>query len=232
MGVGTSASGRLRPRARIPCEHRVSAPKPLGRFRAAAATAGRPAVAACHDGRQKLPDLARIGPRKFPAIVGERIQIPELETAVSKVAFLGLGVMGFPMAGHLKRAGHDVVVYNRTAAVAARWVGEYGGSSAPTPAAASAERDFVLSCVGNDDDVRAITLGDDGAFAGMRAGAIFIDHTTASATLRARTRRGSESAEVWGSSTRRFPEGRPGRRTVSSPSCAAATTGTTRRRSR
>ena len=102
---------------------------------------------------------------------------------MSKVAFLGLGVMGFPMAGHLKRAGHDVVVYNRTAAVAAKWVGEYGGSSAPAPATASAERDFVLSCVGNDDDVRAITLGDDGAFAGMRSGAIFIDHTTASATL-------------------------------------------------
>ena len=102
---------------------------------------------------------------------------------MSKVAFLGLGVMGFPMAGHLKRAGQDVVVYNRTAAVAAKWVGEYGGSSAPTPATASAGQEFVLSCVGNDDDVRAITLGDSGAFAGMTAGAIFIDHTTASATL-------------------------------------------------
>ena len=102
---------------------------------------------------------------------------------MSKIAFLGLGVMGFPMAGHLKRAGHDVVVFNRTSAVAAKWVAEYGGSSASTPGAASAERDFVLSCVGNDDDVRSVTHGDDGAFAGMRAGAIFIDHTTASATL-------------------------------------------------
>jgi len=102
---------------------------------------------------------------------------------VSRIAFLGLGVMGFPMAGHLKRAGHDVVVYNRTQAVAARWVEEFGGSSAPTPRTASSERDFVLSCVGNDDDLRSIALGADGAFAGMRAGAVFIDHTTASATV-------------------------------------------------
>ena len=102
---------------------------------------------------------------------------------MSRIAFLGLGVMGFPMAGHLKRAGHDVVVYNRTQAVAARWVEEFGGSSAPTPRTASSERDFVLSCVGNDDDLRSIALGADGAFAGMRAGAVFIDHTTASATV-------------------------------------------------
>ena len=102
---------------------------------------------------------------------------------MSRIAFLGLGVMGFPMAGHLKRAGHDVVVYNRTQAVAARWVEEFGGSSAPTPRTASTERDFVLSCVGNDDDLRSIALGADGAFAGMRAGAVFIDHTTASATV-------------------------------------------------
>ena len=91
--------------------------------------------------------------------------------------------MGFPMAGHLRQAGHDVVAYNRTAAVAARWVEEFGGSSAPTPRTASAGRDFILCCVGNDDDLRSITLGDDGAFAGMAAGAIFIDHTTASATV-------------------------------------------------
>jgi len=102
---------------------------------------------------------------------------------VSRIAFLGLGVMGFPMAGHLKRAGHDVVVYNRTQAVAARWVEEFGGSSAPTPRTASSERDFVLSCVGNDDNLRSIALGAEGAFAGMRAGAVFIDHTTASATV-------------------------------------------------
>ena len=91
--------------------------------------------------------------------------------------------MGFPMAGHLKRAGHDVVVYNRTEAVAARWVEEFGGASSPTPRTASAERDFVLACVGNDDDLRSITLGDDGAFAGMKRGGIFIDHTTASANV-------------------------------------------------
>ena len=87
------------------------------------------------------------------------------------------------MAGHLKRAGHDVVVYNRTQAVAARWVEEFGGFSARTPRTASAKRDFVLSCVGNDDDLRSITLGADGAFAGMTTGAVFIDHTTASATV-------------------------------------------------
>jgi 3-hydroxyisobutyrate dehydrogenase len=91
--------------------------------------------------------------------------------------------MGFPMAGHLKRAGHDLVVFNRTQAVAARWVEEFGGVSAPTPRTASSERDFVLSCVGNDDDLRSVTLGADGAFAGMTAGAVFIDHTTASATV-------------------------------------------------
>jgi len=102
---------------------------------------------------------------------------------VSKVAFLGLGVMGFPMAGHLKRAGHDVVVCNRTSAVAARWVEEFAGTSAPTPREASAEREFVFACVGNDDDLRSVLLGVEGAFGGMRQGAIFIDHTTASAYI-------------------------------------------------
>ena len=103
--------------------------------------------------------------------------------ALSEVAFLGLGVMGFPMAGHLARAGHGVVVYNRTAAKASAWVGGYGGASAPTPREAAAGRDFVLACVGNDQDLRAVALGPDGAFAGMRPGAIFIDHTTASANV-------------------------------------------------
>ncbi len=102
---------------------------------------------------------------------------------MSKVAFIGLGVMGFPMAGHLKTAGHDVVVYNRTAAVAARWVETFGGRSAPTPREAAQNREFVFACVGNDDDLRSVCLGEDGAFAGMRAGADFIDHTTASATV-------------------------------------------------
>ena len=102
---------------------------------------------------------------------------------MSTVAFIGLGVMGFPMAGHLARAGHDVVVYNRTPAVAARWVGTFGGRSAPTPREAAAGRAFVFACVGNDDDLRSVCLGENGAFAGMRAGALFIDHTTASATV-------------------------------------------------
>jgi 3-hydroxyisobutyrate dehydrogenase len=102
---------------------------------------------------------------------------------LSKIAFLGLGVMGYPMAGHLKRAGHDVVVYNRTSAKAAKWVGAYGGSSAPTPGEAATGRDLVFACVGNDADLRSVTLGESGAFAGMRSGAVFVDHTTASATI-------------------------------------------------
>jgi 3-hydroxyisobutyrate dehydrogenase-like beta-hydroxyacid dehydrogenase len=102
---------------------------------------------------------------------------------MSNVAFIGLGVMGFPMAGHLRTAGHDVVVYNRTAAVAARWLETFGGLSAPTPREAAENRELVFACVGNDDDLRSVCLGEDGAFAGMRAGALFIDHTTASATV-------------------------------------------------
>jgi 3-hydroxyisobutyrate dehydrogenase len=103
---------------------------------------------------------------------------------LSKVAFLGLGVMGFPMAGHLKlRGAHEVVVYNRTAATAARWVDKFGGASAPTPRAAAAGRDVVFACVGNDSDLRAVTLGEEGAFAGMAPGAVFVDHTTASASV-------------------------------------------------
>ncbi len=103
---------------------------------------------------------------------------------MAKVAFLGLGVMGYPMAGHLKnRGGHEVTVYNRTAAKADKWVAEHGGRAAATPAEAAAGQDFVFACVGNDDDLRAITLGPDGAFAAMKAGAIFIDNTTASAEV-------------------------------------------------
>lgn len=103
--------------------------------------------------------------------------------APQTVAFLGLGVMGYPMAGHLARAGHRVTVYNRTAAKAAQWTKEYGGSSAPTPKAAAAGADIVFACVGNDDDLRSVTTGADGAFAGMKRGAIFVDHTTASAEV-------------------------------------------------
>jgi 3-hydroxyisobutyrate dehydrogenase-like beta-hydroxyacid dehydrogenase len=99
------------------------------------------------------------------------------------VAFLGLGVMGHPMAGHLARAGHRVTVYNRTAAKAAAWVAEYGGAGAPTPAEAAAGADLVFACVGNDDDVRAVTVGEGGAFAAMQPGAVFVDHTTASAAV-------------------------------------------------
>jgi 3-hydroxyisobutyrate dehydrogenase-like beta-hydroxyacid dehydrogenase len=98
------------------------------------------------------------------------------------VAFLGLGVMGYPMAGHLARAGHQVTVYNRTAAKAAAWVAEYGGTSAATPAQAAQGVDIVFACVGNDEDLRSVTVGEQGAFAGMKAGAIFVDHTTASAS--------------------------------------------------
>jgi len=100
-----------------------------------------------------------------------------------RVAFLGLGVMGHPMAGHLARAGHAVTVCNRTAARAAAWVREYGGSGAATPRAAAAGAEVVFACVGNDDDVRSVVLGPDGAYAGMAPGAIFVDHTTASAAL-------------------------------------------------
>ena len=100
-----------------------------------------------------------------------------------RVAFLGLGVMGHPMAGHLARAGHRVTVYNRTAAKAAAWAAEYGGSAADTPAGAAAGAEFVFACVGNDDDLRSVVLGEAGAFAGMAAGAVFVDHTTASAAV-------------------------------------------------
>ena len=104
-------------------------------------------------------------------------------TPPRRAAFLGLGVMGHPMAGHLARAGHRVCVYNRTAAKAAAWVGEYGGAAAPTPREAVREAEFVFACVGNDEDLRAVVLGPDGAFAGMQRGAVFVDHTTASAAV-------------------------------------------------
>ncbi|TDT77808.1 3-hydroxyisobutyrate dehydrogenase [Litoreibacter halocynthiae] len=102
---------------------------------------------------------------------------------MAKVSFLGLGVMGYPMAGHLVKAGHEVTVYNRTAAKAEKWASEHGGSFAATPREAAEGADFVMACVGNDDDLRAVCLGDDGAFAGMSAGSIFVDHTTVSAKV-------------------------------------------------
>jgi 3-hydroxyisobutyrate dehydrogenase len=100
---------------------------------------------------------------------------------MTKVAFLGLGVMGYPMAGHLKAKGHEVTVYNRNPTKAQAWVAQHGGVSAPTPGDAAKGQEIVFACVGNDDDLRAVTLGEHGAFAGMEKGAIFVDHTTASA---------------------------------------------------
>jgi len=115
--------------------------------------------------------MASIGSRDYDKVVPQ------------KVAFLGLGVMGFPMAGHLAKAGHQVTVYNRTEAKAKAWAQEFGGSSAPTPREAVAGAQIVFACVGNDDDLRSVVLGEDGALAGMAPGAIFVDHTTASADV-------------------------------------------------
>jgi 3-hydroxyisobutyrate dehydrogenase len=103
---------------------------------------------------------------------------------MAKVAFLGLGVMGFPMAGHLvKKGGHEVTVFNRTASKAKQWADKFGGRTAPTPKAAAEGQDFIMACVGNDHDLRAVTLGAEGAFAAIRKGATFVDHTTASAEV-------------------------------------------------
>jgi 3-hydroxyisobutyrate dehydrogenase len=107
-----------------------------------------------------------------------------MEDMMAKVAFVGLGVMGYPMAGHLKaKGGHEVTVFNRTAAKAGKWVSQYGGKSAPTPRQAAEGQDFVMACVGNDHDLREVMLGKDGTFAGMRQGAVVVDHTTASAEI-------------------------------------------------
>jgi 3-hydroxyisobutyrate dehydrogenase-like beta-hydroxyacid dehydrogenase len=112
-------------------------------------------------------------------------------------AFLGLGVMGDPMAAHLARAGHRVTVYNRTASKAHDWVRRNGGASAPTPRQAAADADFVFSCVGNDDDLRAITLGPDGAFAAMRPGAVYVDHTTTSADVARELAQAARERGLW-----------------------------------
>ncbi len=102
---------------------------------------------------------------------------------MSKIGFIGLGVMGFPMAGHLKTRGHDVVVFNRTRAKADAWATRFGGLIAATPEDAAKDADFVFTCVGNDDDLRSVTLGPHGAFGSLRSGAVFVDHTTSSATI-------------------------------------------------
>ncbi len=102
---------------------------------------------------------------------------------MAKIAFLGLGVMGYPMAGHLVKAGHEVVVYNRSPEKAANWVSEFGGAAARSPRQAAEGAEFVMACVGNDDDLRAVVLGEEGALAGMAPGTVFVDHTTVSAQV-------------------------------------------------
>ena len=114
---------------------------------------------------------------------------------MTKITFLGLGVMGYPMAGHLARAGHEVTVYNRTAAKAGAWASEHGGATGATPAEASKGAEIVMACVGNDNDLRSVCLGPDGAFATMAEGSIFVDHTTVSAAV---TRELYEAARIKG----------------------------------
>lgn len=115
---------------------------------------------------------------------------------MAKLAFLGLGVMGGPMAGHLQKAGHDVTVYNRTAEKAQSWAEAHGGTAAPTPREAVAGADFVMACVGNDDDLRSVCLGADGAFAGMTQGAVFVDHTTVSAAVTRELYAAADAAQI------------------------------------
>ncbi|AII87282.1 NAD-binding protein [Planktomarina temperata RCA23] len=118
-----------------------------------------------------------------------------MDKTMTKITFLGLGVMGYPMAGHLARAGHEVTVYNRTAAKAGAWASEHGGATGATPAEASKGAEMVMACVGNDNDLRSICLGPDGAFASMAEGSIFVDHTTVSAAV---TRELYEAARIKG----------------------------------
>src|SRR3954463_12773138 len=128
----------------------------------------------CRNGRTGRPSPGK----------NRKTQTTDKVLQMAKVAFLGLGVMGFPMAGHLvKKGGHEVTVYNRTAAKAKEWADKFGGKTAATPKAAAEGQDFVMCCVGNDNDLRAVTIGADGAFAGMKKGATFVDHTTASAEV-------------------------------------------------
>lgn len=115
---------------------------------------------------------------------------------MAKIAFLGLGVMGYPMAGHLAAAGHDVTVYNRTFSKAESWQKQHGGAAAETPKEAAQGAEVVFACVGNDDDLRGVCLGDDGAFAGMAKGAIFVDHTTVSAAVTAALFEAALSREI------------------------------------
>lgn len=115
---------------------------------------------------------------------------------MAKLAFLGLGVMGAPMAGHLQKAGHEVTVYNRTASKAEDWAKTYGGQAAATPREAAQGAECVMACVGNDDDLRSVCIGDDGAFSGMDAGAIFVDHTTVSAAVTRELYAAADAAQI------------------------------------
>ncbi|MEP1587109.1 MAG: NAD(P)-dependent oxidoreductase [Tateyamaria sp.] len=115
---------------------------------------------------------------------------------MAKLAFLGLGVMGAPMAGHLQKAGHDVTVYNRTASKADAWAATYGGTAARTPREAAQGAEIVLACVGNDDDLRSVCVGPDGAFAGMDTGTVFVDHTTVSATVTAELYAAADAVQI------------------------------------
>ncbi|WP_275041216.1 NAD(P)-dependent oxidoreductase [Leisingera sp. ANG-M6] len=131
-----------------------------------------------------FPAAWQIAPRGGGGRVGANIcEDRSGEKQMAKIAFLGLGVMGYPMAGHLQAAGHEVTVYNRTEAKAKAWAKEHGGHFAATPRAAASGAEFVMACVGNDDDLRSVCLGADGAFAGMAKGTVFIDHTTVSAKV-------------------------------------------------
>ena len=131
----------------------------------------------------------------------------------SKTAFIGLGVMGYPMAGHIASNGHEVTAYNSTAAKAEKWAGEHGSNWAETPAKAAEGADVVCACVGNDDDLRSVVYGDGGIFSGMKSGAVFVDHTTASADVAAKsTRRRLKWVSV--SLMRRFRAARLARKMV------------------
>ena len=137
---------------------------------------------------------------------------------MAKVTFLGLGVMGYPMAGHLvQKGGHQVTVYNRTVAKAEKWAAEFGGEFRKTPREAAEGSDIVFACVGNDDDLRSVVLGADGAFAGMAAGTVFVDHTTASADVARELYENRQGKGASVSSMRRFPVARPARKTVCLP---------------
>ena len=129
-------------------------------------------------------------------MAGGAISIYQRGRNMAKVSFLGLGVMGYPMAGHLVKAGHEVTVYNRTGAKAEAWAAEHGGATAPTPREAAQGAEFVMACVGNDDDLRSICVGEDGALAGMEAGTVFVDHTTVSAKVTRELYAAADAAQI------------------------------------